>query len=525
MYAFAITNKEFQVARSIPGRRPRIRRHVLSVAAAAVCAGLSGNASAIEIDTGNEDVQLRFDNTIRYNLGRRVESQDPAILGNLNADDGDRNFAKNSTVTNRIDLLSEFDVVYQKRFGGRVSASGWYDQAYSGSLDNTSVATSNHLVNGAPALGLPDYTKRFYKGPSGELLDAFVFGSFDLGNVPVSVRLGRHTVFWGETLQNTAHGVNYGQAPIDGAKAVAVPGIEVKEVFRPLTQISGTVQASPELAFAAQYFLDWEASRAPESGSYLGLNDALLSGGESLYLQPGVRATRGANIDPKKRGDWGIAARWSPQWLDGTAGLYLRNFSDKSPAGVILKSTAPREYFLNYAGDIDMLGFSLAKQLAGVSVGMDLNFRRNMPLVSDTVAVTSAAALPAPGETLAARGNTIHATLNGIGSIPSTPVFDSASWSAELAWNHWSKVTQGENVFKGRAAYTALDRVSKDFVGIALGLTPSWFQVFPARIFRCRCRTCEACPATRRSDPAAARATAAMRSAWRSMSTANIAST
>ena len=30
----------------------------------------------------------------------------------------------------RIDLLTELDVIYKKRFGARVSATGWYDAAY-----------------------------------------------------------------------------------------------------------------------------------------------------------------------------------------------------------------------------------------------------------------------------------------------------------------------------------------------------------------------------------------------------------
>ena len=39
---------------------------------------------------------LRWDNTVRYNLGVRAQAQDPPILGNPNFDDGDRNFTKGS---------------------------------------------------------------------------------------------------------------------------------------------------------------------------------------------------------------------------------------------------------------------------------------------------------------------------------------------------------------------------------------------------------------------------------------------
>ena len=157
------------------------------IAAAAVCAAMCGSAGAIEINTGKEDIQLRWDNTFRYNLGRRIEGQEQAFLRNPNFDDGDRNFGGKSLVNNRLDLLSEMDLIYQRKHGLRLSAAGWYDNAYDGHFDNTSLATSNHLANGnpaTPAFGLSDYAKRYYRGPSGEMLDAFVFTSFDVGRCP-----------------------------------------------------------------------------------------------------------------------------------------------------------------------------------------------------------------------------------------------------------------------------------------------------------------------------------------------------
>ena len=68
---------------------------------------------------------MRWDNTVRYNLGVRAQSQNNAILGNPNFDDGDRNFSNGSLVTNRFDLLSEFDFVFQKKYGFRASYAGW----------------------------------------------------------------------------------------------------------------------------------------------------------------------------------------------------------------------------------------------------------------------------------------------------------------------------------------------------------------------------------------------------------------
>src|SRR5450755_2405164 len=111
---------------------------VPSVLAAALVLG-AAPARAIEIDTGNPDLALRFDNTVRYSLGTRVQGQDSAILGNPNNDDGDRNFSKGKLVANRLDLLSEFDVVMEKKYGLRVSGAAWGDAAYR-SLSNTNDA-------------------------------------------------------------------------------------------------------------------------------------------------------------------------------------------------------------------------------------------------------------------------------------------------------------------------------------------------------------------------------------------------
>ncbi len=55
-------------------------------------------------------------------------------------------------MTNRLDLLSEFDFVYQRKYGFRASYAAWKDFAYN-SLDNTNTATANTLVNGLPVAG------------------------------------------------------------------------------------------------------------------------------------------------------------------------------------------------------------------------------------------------------------------------------------------------------------------------------------------------------------------------------------
>jgi hypothetical protein len=514
----------------------------VAIAALAALAALAP-AHALEIDTGNEDISLRWDNTLRYNLGWRVQSQNAAIIANPNYDDGDRNFSNSKLVANRIDLLSEADLVWQKTLGARISAAAWVDGAYS-NLSNTDNASANTLVNGVPTAGaLSPYTERYARGPSGELLDAFAFANTEIAGMPVSVRAGRHTVYWGESLLGggAIHGISYGQYSLDLWKALATPGIEAKELFRPRTSITAQVQPTPELSLAAQTFFDWEAARYPESGSYLTVNDGLLRGGESLIVGPGQRVLQGPEGTPKKTGDFGLSARWSPEWLDGTAGLYVRRTADIQPqlavtpaaaviplaacqppgppsaGGSYLGAPLPNgkipcyinrsaatlaqlaagfvgEYNAYYGRDIDIFGLSLSKNVAGVSVGAELSYRQNMPLQSTPVTV-----LPAPlaavtpgavavgalnGDAPGARGDTLHGVLTLIGIVNKTILFDSANWQAEAVWNRWLSVTQNAAVFKGSDAYRSnpanVDAVTKDYAGLGINFTPTWFQVFPS---------------------------------------------
>ncbi|NMG76455.1 DUF1302 domain-containing protein, partial [Aromatoleum diolicum] len=159
-------------------------RRQTAVAVAVALLSLSSGVQAFEIDTGNADLQVRWDNTVRYNLATRVESRDRKIGNSALTDEGTYSFDRGDLVANRLDLLSELDVVYKGTTGFRVSGAAWYDAAYG---DN-SESNPN-----APFAAIPSYTdheysrytKRYYAGPSGEVLDAFVFANFDAASVPV----------------------------------------------------------------------------------------------------------------------------------------------------------------------------------------------------------------------------------------------------------------------------------------------------------------------------------------------------
>jgi len=520
-------------------------RRVLAIAVGSALAA-AAPAYAFEIDTGNPDLAVRWDNTVRYNLGMRAQGQDPKILGNPNFDDGDRNFARYALVTNRLDLLSEFDFVFKRSYGFRASAAAWDDQAYR-DLDNRSNATSNTLVNGLPVAGaLSPYTKRYSKGPSAEILDAFVFANVDAGGMPVNIKAGQHTVFWGDSLLlgGAVHSVSYAQNALDLQKGFATPGSEAKELFRPRGAVTLQAQATNDLSVAGQWFYNWQAVRIPESGNYLTIQDGLNFGGQSVIvganpLFPAVPGTppllRAWNVSTTKPstygsdiGDFGLSARWSPRWLDGTLGFYARKATDILPQILLtpgLASNVPAAtctaiggqalpgnaciinknattladlqkygkfgtYQTAYGDDIKIFGVSLAKEIGGMSVGAELSYRKNMPLQSNLINVLPAPLVPtSPGSiattavpdhgTPGALGDTYHGLVNVVNIFPKTALFDTASVAGELTWMEWAKVTQNMAVFKGNPAYTGIDKVSKNYFGLAINFTPTWFQVMP----------------------------------------------
>jgi len=480
-----------------PARARTGRTFVRSrLAAAAALALAAGGVQAMEIETPNPDLSIRFDNTIRVNLGARVEGRDSKIGNTAIADEGTYSFDKGDMVAKRIDWLSELDIVYKKQYGARISGTGWYDAAY---------GDKSHSNPNAPLVGIPSYinneysgtTKRLYHGGTGELLDAFVFGRVDLGDVPVQAKLGRHTVYWGESvlLGGNLHGIAYSQNPLDLQKGFATPGTEAKELFRPLNQLSVQAQVTDTLSIAAQAMFEWEAARYPEGGTYLGPVDFVFNGPDRQFVSPGLGfATRGAASEPKNTGEWGLSARWAPEWLDGTMGLYYRKFADKLPQVLVSSGPVPNAtvYNLVYADNIDLIGVSLGKNIAGVSLGAEFSYRHNTPLFSQVLGFTTPG-LPAEGDTKGARGNTIHGVVNALGTVSKTPVFDQAVWLAELTYAHWTNVTSGANLFNAvgyapcKANGTSRTRdfdkwdgcVTRDYVGTGVGFTPTWFQVFP----------------------------------------------
>ena len=219
-------------------------------------------------------------------------------------------------VSTRIDVISEMDVIWKDNFGFRVSGSGWYDPQYeSGENDHPSDRNKSW---GSPSADVGDFNHEaedlHYAG--GELLDAFAFANFDIGDTALGVRAGRHTIYWGNGLltNGAIHGFGGAMAPIDFNKALAVPGSEAKELFMPTGKVSSVFQLTDNITFNAYYSWEHQAYRLPEAGTFWGIEGlsqdsefiTLIPDGDPRLPIPGVRGGLKARGFREDTGDFGF---------------------------------------------------------------------------------------------------------------------------------------------------------------------------------------------------------------------------
>lgn len=453
----------------------RLPRHALAMAILGIVQG----AHAMEFDLGNPDWRMRWDNTVRYNIGMRTDSRDSKIMNNSLYDESDGKFGKGSIVTDRVDLLSELDLSYQTLYGARFSAAGWYDNAYrndsvSGNVPGYSTSYHNNQYS--------SQVDRYVNGPSGEILDAFIWTNLTLGSTPVNVKLGRHAMYWGEGLLFPAHAVSYSQAPLDAVKAATSPGIETKELFLPIGQLSAKAQVTDNLSIAGEYFYEWDNTRFPYGGTYFGAADPFFEGPDQFALAPGFNLQSQRSKRGRDGENWGVMAKLNVEAIESTLGAYYRQFDDYQPWLAPQVDVADGTYRLVYPRDVKLLGVSFSRVFDSISVGSELSYRKN-------------GALNATGVSLAddegPRGDTVHFIANAVYGMPRNFIAENANLVAEFVYSHLDRVTEHKELYKG-VGYNCVDVQdggkgdksdgcsTRDYYAMAVNYTPQYLAILPS---------------------------------------------
>nr|WP_185219005.1 DUF1302 family protein [Paraburkholderia dinghuensis] len=433
--------------------------------------------------TNIPDWNINWDTTVSYNLGMRAQGIDPLIGNNPNFSESDYKFSHaGDIVTNRASALSEFDAVFQNKFGFRVSGSIWKDFAYGSGVNNNPAdfapGVPYSMLNSYANNRFGSFTSRYYQ-QGAQLLDAFAFYNFNIGNAPSSIKVGRLTQYWGNAL--FFNGLSYGQNAVDGIKGSAVPGTQLKELMIPRAQVLLQSDITPTVSVAAQYFAEFQPSLFPQGGTYLGTAGFLFQGPNLLQGQ----IPQGPIIEPSDgfHSDYGFKLTWSPQWLNGTMGFYYRNLTETNPwvlLGVNPVTSAPN-YHLSYASDVKLYGFSLDKQIGPYSTGLDVSYRHNTALNSGTG--------PLPSDFSGregARGDVLNVVANLMAGLTRTPLWDTGSAIVELGYTQKLKTTSNAALYNGVGNALECPTGSKwdgcstdSAVAIAVQFDPQWLQVYP----------------------------------------------
>ncbi len=476
---------EFKVDR---GSGMPTRNITYSIVALVLVLLFASNVSAFQVYRGT-DFKVLWDTKVKYSNQFRVEGQNFSLIDDPNSDDGNRNFDK-GLVSNRLDISSELDVLY-RQFGLRVSGAAWYDLVYDKDNDNDSPATSNSFSVSHDEF--TDDTRKLH-GRDAELLDAFVFGSGTWGDMLGTIRVGQHTLLWGESLFFATNGISNGQAPLDVIRLIGVPGTKAKELFLPVPQISAILQPSESLSFEAFYQWHWKETRLPAAGSYLSDADILDEGGERLFAPgspPGTALFRGEDLEARDSGQWGVAVRLQPPSVDVEFGLYYYVYHDRVPQvyitpGLVDTPLGPMvidptvvdlsvgkigEYSLVFGEDIKVVGASFSTQVGSANVSGEVSYRMDTPLVSSPQVVLPGMTADNKSNPLYAVGDTLHANISTTHFLSPGALWDGGVFLGEVGWNRYVSIDKN-------SAALAPGR-ERDAWGFRFVLEPAYYQVLP----------------------------------------------
>lgn len=415
----------------------------------------------------SSDLDVRWDNTLRYTAGFRVEPRDNALLY-PNGDDGDRNFAP-GLMSDRLDVLSQFEVT-DGDYGLRVSAAGWYDSVYNQRNDNDSAATFNPF-----SVPHDKFTRavRVLQGGDIELDDAFVHGNFDLDGTPLTFRAGRYVQVWGESVFFGENSIAGGQAPTDEIQELTQPASYAKALFMPVWQTSATAQLADNVSLSADYQFQWRKDREPGAGSYFSWIDFLDEGGERIILSPGHYLYRGHDQRPPDGGQFGAALNVSGS--DVSYGFYALRFDAKEPELYLYPGRGTHgdgKYQAVYPTNIELYGASLSTYIGDDDVAGEISLRRNEPLASTPLIVPIGGLADNESHPRYALGTALHGQASEHHVFAANALWDRAELNVEVAAEDRLSITRNP------AAFDA----TRDRFAAAIEATfePEYFEVLPA---------------------------------------------
>jgi hypothetical protein len=419
---------------------------------------LSLPASAIQLQFDNPDWTGRLDTALSVGALFRTEGQDRMLAANedvvamtlkgygsqINKNDANNNF-DTGLASLVYKITPELDLSWQGRYGMFLRATAFHDQQImggghdGGALVESGLNVQNGFARYATysdyannGIG-DDFTRdaERYAGQRARMLDAYVWGSFDLYDRPLNVRLGQQVINWGEALfmQGGVNTANYFDL-----NALRLPGSEIKEALLPLDSLYFSYGLTFNATLEAFYQFEWKNSEDAPSGTYFSTHDAfpgkgadnviidgrvvalgagapglesafkaytdLTYGADYGYEDTQVTVNRIRDKEAKDGGQFGLAYRYFAEGLNGTEfALYYTRTHARTPvvgsrlnnvqaaqgggAAVMPSIIDTAEYQMAYAEDQDMFGASFNTSLGTMSLAGEIAYRPKRAIINE----------------------------------------------------------------------------------------------------------------------------------------------
>ncbi|WPK01408.1 DUF1302 domain-containing protein [Pseudomonas putida] len=402
--------------------------------AVSLASTLASPAFAVSFNIG--EIEGQFDSSLSIGASWSTANPNKNLIGVNNggkglsqtSDDGHLNFKKGETFSKIFKGIHDLELKYGDT-GVFVRGKYWYDFELKDEHREFKDISDSNRKEGAKSSGA-------------ELLDAFVYHNYSIGDQPGSVRFGKQVVSWGEStfIGGGINSIN----PID-VSAFRRPGAEIKEGLIPVNMFYISQSLTDNLSAEAFYQLEWDQTVVDNCGTFFsqpdiiadGCSDNLrvLSSSRVLGLQPpavqgllaatgvdyneeGVLVRRGADRDARDSGQFGVAFRYMFEPLDTEFGAYFMNYHSRAP---IFSATGASQavfdrvaalparlrplivagnsqYFVEYPEDIRLYGLSFSTTLpTGTAWSGELSYRPNAPVQLNSTDILFAGVTPLTG--------------------------------------------------------------------------------------------------------------------------------
>jgi len=405
--------------------------------ALAVAASMSTPASAFQFYL--DDVEVAIDTNLSAGASWRVEDRDSDLVGrgnggtggSISSDDGNLNFDKNDTYSKIVKGTTDFVAQYGD-FGGLVRTRYWYD------FELKDESRANDGINLTRELS--PYGRGNASGA--EVLDAYVWGDFYMGDMPLNLRVGQQVVSWGEStfIFNGINVIN----PVD-LVALRAPGSELKEALLPVNMVYGSLGLTEDITLEAFVQLEYERTRIDDCGTFFStvdyvaddcgpvwaLNDISENANQIGVAGIPAQLPRTADKEADDNDQFGVALRWfAPELNETEFGFYFIQYHSRFPVvsgevaqdlngdGQIetiaegLNPVSGAKYFIEYAEQIKLFGLSFNTIGPwGISIGGEYSFKQDAPVQLNSPDLIVAALGRTPSDDVLGKSDTSYSPI------------------------------------------------------------------------------------------------------------------